>query len=336
MKAIASLTVAVVMLLTTLPSPNALAASLSGHTPSQHAAWIVYWDARAGLTEAVLHKERFDSLIYFGAFFNNDDSLFYPPELIELEDVLKIILADSPKPTYLSFVNDFTLPDGTYSNKSVPLLRRLLQTSPERSQRLADDLVALTASRGLQGIEIDFESILSDLPLWDSFFTFLRDLYTKCSAKGLRLRVLLEPRTPFDSLIFPVGPEYVMMCYNLYGYHSGPGPKANRDFLTSMAGKMSVIPKENRSFALALGGFDWANGKVSQLTAQEAERILAEQGATMRRYEEVASFAYTDAKGILHEIWYADDTTVAYWIGVLNGLGEDSVDLWKLGESIPE
>lgn len=300
------------------------------------AAWITYWDAAGGLKEAVLHEQRFDSLIYFAAYFDQEDGLYYPGELAELHSALQTMLRKKDMLSYLSFVNDATIGEEEYELKSQPLLRRLLQQDAERAAKLSDDIIALTLKHGYQGIEIDFEGILSDLPLWESFFAFLKDLYPKAQAKGLPLRVLLEPRTPFDQLSFPEGPEYVLMCYNLFGTHSGPGPKADRAFLEQMVARMSNIPAKDRGFALALGGFDWSGGKVTQLTMHAAQQLLREKGAALRRVEEAATFTYTDAEGGRHEVWYADEVTLAYWTGVLNGLGEDRIDFWKLGENLNE
>ncbi|MHC1722842.1 MAG: hypothetical protein AB9836_06510 [Aminipila sp.] len=328
MRLTVSLTLAVIMLLGTVFSAQAA----EGGVDKTNSTWLVYWDADNALNEAVLHGERFDSLVFFAAFFNHDDTLFYPPELVDLQSTLNIMMADSPKKSYLSIVNDYTLPDGTYSLKSTLLLRRLLQNGTAQSSRLVGDIVQLALSNGYQGIEIDFEGILGDLPLWESFFSFIRNLYSRCHALGLSLRVLLEPRTPFDLLVFPIGPEYVMMCYNLFGYHSGPGPKATKDFLAGMVSKMSVIPESDRTFALALGGYDWSGDKVTQLTVHEAEALMEDYGAVSMRNEEVANFSYIDEDGVRHEVWYGDEVTLAYWSGVLKDLGEDSIDLWRLGE----
>lgn len=328
MRLTVTLTLAVIMLLGTVFSAQAA----EGGVAKTNSTWLVYWDADNALNEVVLHGGRFDSLVYFAAFFNHDDTLFYPPELVDLQSTLNIMMADSPKRSYLSIVNDYTLPDGTYSLKSTLLLQRLLQNGTAQSSRLVGDIVQLAVSNGYQGIEIDFEGILGDLPLWESFFSFIRNLYARCHAQGLSLRVLLEPRTPFDLLVFPIGPEYVMMCYNLFGYHSGPGPKATKDFLAGMVSKMSVFPESNRTFALALGGFDWAGDKVTQLTVHEAEALMEDHGAVLTRNEEVASFSYIDEDGVRHEVWYGDEVTLAYWSGVLKDLGEDSIDLWRLGE----
>lgn len=37
------------------------------------------------------------------------------------------------------------------------------------------------------------------------------------------------------------------MCYNLFGTHSGPGPKADRAFLEQMVARMSNIPAKDRA-----------------------------------------------------------------------------------------
>lgn len=304
--------------------------------PPSSAAWITYWDADNGVREAALHEKRFDALVYFAAYFDTDDALYYPPELEEMQAQLKTLLPQASQHGYLSIVNDYTVAPERYELKSQPLLKRLLQSGAQRRIQLANDIVKTTLDLGYQGIEIDFEGILNNLPLWEDFFAFLIDLHEKAKAQGLPLRVLLEPRTPMAQLSFPEGPRYIMMCYNLYGYHSGPGPKANSEFLKSMVSKMSVLPQASRGFALALGGFDWSQGKVSQLTMQAAQRMLKASGAQLHRQEEAAHFSYRDETGHLHEVWYADEVTLAYWTGVLTGLGEKHIDYWKLGENLNE
>ena len=121
MRLTVSLTLAVIMLLGTVFSVQAA----EGGVAKINSTWLVYWDADNALNEVVLHGGRFDSLVFFAAFFNHDDTLFYPPELVDLQSTLNIMMADSPKKSYLSIVNDYTLPDGTYSLKSTLLLQRL-------------------------------------------------------------------------------------------------------------------------------------------------------------------------------------------------------------------
>jgi len=102
------------------------------------------------------------------------------------------------------------------------------------------------------------------------FIKFIDELYVAATKKELLIRVLLEPNSIIEKFTLPGGPEYVMMCYNLYGYGTKPGPKANKDFLISMVEKMSRIPGK-KGFAVANGGFDFhESGSVEQISTKDA------------------------------------------------------------------
>lgn len=296
-------------------------------------AWVVYWDTSGGITESILHEHRFSKLIYFAAYFGADDVLVLPPELEKMKSDLDLMLME-PKEAYLSIVNDLQLDDGSFLLKDKALLERLLTQSGEKRRRLAGRLIRAAQAGRFQGIEIDFEGLLEDLSLWRGMQQFIEELHRQSSEADLGLRVLLEPRTPFGDLRLPQGPEYVMMCYNLFGPHGGPGPKANDAFLREQVRKMSHIPADDRTFALALGGFSWSGREVTQLTYQQAEALRAQHSAKIDRVDGVATFSYRSSNGARHEVWYADEVTLAHWTKVLNEAGEYSIDLWRLGGNL--
>ncbi len=297
-------------------------------------AWITYWDDLSGMEEALHYERSLESLIYFGAFFAKDDSLFLPPELVDMKQTLDFLLED-PKPvSYLSIINDYTLPDGSYLQKDTAVLTRVLQgaqSETDSAGALIQEILALALKHGYQGIEIDFESLLNDLALWEHFLEFVKRLHAAAEARGLLLRVVLEPRTPFSKLSFPPGPEYVMMCYNLFGTHSGPGPKANEAFLRELVAKMSTLPEGKKSFALATGGVEWWGEKARSLSYQQAEALRKQSGQEALRTEHALQFFYTDESGIPHEVWYADEQTLAFWSKVITSLGDYGINVWRLG-----
>src|SRR5690606_32889434 len=116
-------------------------------------------------------------------------------------------------------------------------------------------IVALVEAYDLDGVEIDYERIGDGD--WDNMTAFIAALYQELSARGLSLRVVLEPRAPIERLSLPRGPVYVMMAYNLYGSHSGPGPKADDAFIRQLAKRMDRLPGSQNRIAFATGGFDW-------------------------------------------------------------------------------
>lgn len=138
--------------------------------------------------------------------------------------------------SYLTFVNDLLKKEGGSSLKDRDLLYYLLSSKESREEHMRD-ILEMTEQGGFDGVEIDYEAMKKDMELWRLFTSFVNELYGKTSEKKLKLRVILEPGAPVEELGFVKGPEYVFMCYNLYGYGTEPGPKADESFLISMAAK---------------------------------------------------------------------------------------------------
>ncbi|HML45335.1 MAG TPA: glycosyl hydrolase, partial [Clostridia bacterium] len=129
----------------------------------------------------------------------------------------------------------------------------------------------------------------------------------------------------------------VMMCYNLYGTHSGPGPKADPAFLQKMVKGMQTLPGK-KSFALATGGFDWTEkGKVVSLTYLDALALQRQHAASAMRDAESGClvFAYRDDMGKAHDVWYADSQTLRLWMDTIEAMGAYDVNIWRLGGNNP-
>lgn len=299
---------------------------------SEWGAWVTYWDSDGALDEAAQLGDALTTLVYFAAYFDAEDAVFVPDSLYELLDDSTARFAQAMPKRYLSVVNDLLSADGDTSLKDTTLLKRLFSTQ-ERMEAHAEELIALTLAEGFDGLEIDYEAMRGDMDLWARFADFLRILQSLAQDSGMSLRVLLEPGAPLGAVKLPPGPDYVMMCYNLYGTHSAAGPKADDAFLREMARKMAGLPGE-KGFALAGGGFDWdAAGHVISLTQEQAVELAEIHGADALRDLDSGSlsFAYIGADGERHEVWYADADTLRRWRDVLAGQGASRVDLWRLG-----
>lgn len=111
------------------------------------------------------------------------------------------------------------------------MLQRLFQTE-ESLQNHASDVLRLAKEGGYDGVEIDYEGLWKrgDSLLQSQYVHFLHVLVRMAEKEAIPVRVVLEPSVPFDAG-FPRGASYVVMLYNLYGPHSGPGPKADDAFI---------------------------------------------------------------------------------------------------------
>ncbi|GIQ69800.1 hypothetical protein XYCOK13_26240 [Xylanibacillus composti] len=306
--------------------------------PLSVSAWVVDWQLESGLQDYQAVADHLDSLHMFALYYDDKDGLTFTPALAaalsEMASGGAVPLQDrdgiGPE-VYLTVVNDVWLEDGTSVQKDSELVTRLAATPQSRSKHV-QELVAVVLEHGFDGLEIDYERIAEED--WERLEAFFAELQAELEVHGKSLRVILEPRAPIERLSLPAGPSYVLMAYNLFGTHSGPGPKADQKFLRELAARSHKLPGEP-IIALASGGFAWsANGDVKALTEQQALALADQAGAAKRRDQASGAvfFEYTDEQGVQHTVWYADASTFKLWVETLREAEIQRVAMWRLGE----
>lgn len=292
-------------------------------------AWLPYWEADDALDELEALEGRLDTAVAFAAIFDSSDRVLMLPEAEELLRRTQKACAGTDTAVVLSVVNDVELAPGKYDNKSAELLRRLLKDDQSIARHI-EQLFRLVDTYGLSGLEIDYENMKKDQALWDRFAVFIAELYRQFSAQGLSLRVVLSWDAP-RYIDLPEGPEYSVMCYNLYGYHSADGPKADFAFLRTTAELYAPYASRTR-MAFATGGFVWGGERIRALTQQQAQSLLKERGAHVVRDADSGALygAYAD-DGALYAVWTADAETLAAWRNAVAGYGFAGTDLFRLG-----
>lgn len=288
--------------------------------------WIVYWDLDNGMKAIQNTKDEIKNISYFAAYFNQDYELFIPNNIKNLHVYFEEMEANH----FLSLTNDIVYEDGTSLLKDEEILYFLFQCHREKH---IEDILNICQKYNYDGIEIDYEGLKNNEILWADFLEFLQELWEALDSNNLKMRVVLEPSIDFKKLEFPKGPDYIIMCYNLYGPHSGPGPKANKNFLESIA-KNTETNIGEFEYALATGGFNWdGENNIKAILEKEAIEISKKYNIIPKRDKESNAlyFKYTDDKNVKHEIWYADRETMDYWISILKGKGAKKFSLWRLG-----
>lgn len=299
---------------------------ISSMGKEKFSTWIVYWDLDNGMKAMQNTKDEIKNISYFAAYFNQDYELFIPNNIKNLHVYFEEMEANH----FLSLTNDIVYEDGTSLLKDEEILYFLFQGHREKH---IENILNICQKYNYDGIEIDYEGLKNNEILWADFLEFLQELWEALDSNNLKMRVVLEPSIDFKKLEFPKGPDYIIMCYNLYGPHSGPGPKANKNFLESIA-KNTETNIGEFEYALATGGFNWdGENNIKAILEKEAIEISKKYNITPKRDKESNAlyFKYTDDKNIKHEIWYADRETIDYWISILKGKGAKKFSLWRLG-----
>ena len=302
----------------------------AGQTKNQLSAWTVYWDLEEGEKEFRKFEKRLDEASVFGAYFEEDGKLFLPEELASDKRMSK---KKKQLVEYLTIVNDRMLADGSKEYKRTEFLHDLVNNQARRKQHI-DEIIALAKREHFDGVELDYERIWKDNQAKESFIPFIKELYTAAKANNLKLRVVLEPSTPFNAIEFPAGPKYVVMFYNLYGMHSGPGPKADHAFIQKILGRMVNVP-EPKSVAFATGGCMWnSEGDKKFITEREAAQLLEKYNTDARRdaASKAVTFKYREGTTV-YEVWYADAATLDYWISLAEESGIRDIAIWRLGSN---
>lgn len=281
--------------------------------------WTVYWDPDGAVRTISLNRDLIDSVSIFAAYYPDGKTLTLPKASEDCAEHMASMSALQKIPRWLSVVNDTESEE-----KSVDLLRNLFADA----EQTAASIVGMAEKYDCSGVEIDFEKLREDLSLWDQFIGFEEKLQELCGKEKLSLRVVLEAATPVNQIRLPAGPEYVVMCYNLHGSGTEPGPKADAAFLTELAQKFE--PLGNVSYALANGGYAFAaSGKAEQVPPEELMSLLKEHEAKPERDEGSGALQFDDGS---RTVWYADARTLAFWAGVLDSAAQRTVpvSLWKL------
>lgn len=295
----------------------------------QYGAWMPYWEYDDSILELNSLTDKLDKVIAFACIFDANDDLLMLDETETMLRELQKDCMDTDTDVYLSVVNDIEIETNVYDNKNADLLRRLFADEESMALHL-EALISLIDRYSLTGIELDYENIRTDTELWEQYATFIQQAWSVCERDGIQLRIVLPWNAP-NYVDLPQGPEYSVMCYNLFGYHSGPGPKADIAFLDdTCAYYQSLLP--NVSMAFATGGFDWHGDEITSLTQQQAEANLCEADAMpIRDADSGALCAIYDFDGETHEVWYADAETLAIWRDTCVQNGFSSFDFFRLG-----
>ena len=297
---------------------------------NQLSVWSVYWDCAEDIDTLREAHEKIAEVSLFAAYFK-DGAVVIPDATSRMLKKIRNKDTTRKMQVYLSVVNDVET-NGKTVQKDTDILYELLGNEAAAKAH-AEALVSLAKENGYDGIEIDYEKIRSDMELWQYFLRFEDLLLAAAEKADIGVRIVLETSTPVSKLTFPEGAEYSVMCYNLYGNGTEPGPKADLDFLREIYEKFKDVP--NISYAFSNGGFDWEENsrQPAQVRTADANALAEKYGAEPVRDTDSGAlyFSYTE-KNKTHTVWYADADTLKAWAEEINRLSGEraAISLWRI------
>ncbi|WP_295358014.1 glycosyl hydrolase family 18 protein [uncultured Succiniclasticum sp.] len=339
---------AVLLIAGCLPLGLSVDAARRGQPTFDGNAWVTYWDFEQGMKEAMAIQTQLNSISYFAAVLDGEGKPMVMGHSHQFTGK-KFTRYRAKVNKYLTVVNDVYKdihnPKGETIAKDTQVLLKLFET-PETMQEHAANMIALVKRHRFDGLELDYENIWKDPEVARRYVRFLEILASLADKEEIPLRVILEPgffefgdpittlATMMEDFTVPEGPEYVVMCYNLYGIHSKTaGAKADIPFLKKVLFKLSYLPRP-RSVALATGGCVWQDGRAPYFVT-ENEALLLQRSlkakATRDAGSQAMSFKGKNAAGKNVECWFADAKTIVAWKRQALDYGVDGISLWRLG-----
>lgn len=200
----------------------------------------------------------------------------------------------------------------------------MVLTEPEVQNQLIGELQRMMVRKGFAGVDVDFEYLPAALAApYAEFLARLRELF---NPQGRFVWAALAPKTSRDqSGLLYEGHDYaaigaavngvLLMTYE-WGYTYGPplavAPLPQVRAVLDFA--LTEIPADKIFLGIPNYGYDWplpyqqGITRARSISNQEAIRLAIRYQVAIQ-YDETAQapfFHYTDATGVVHEVWFED------------------------------
>lgn len=227
-----------------------------------------------------------------------------------------------------------------------PELTRIVLTSPEKRERLLNNIVNLVRSKNYTGVNIDFERLQEDER--DRYSSFLMDLGNRLRPQGFTTSAAVPAKTS-DAVPWLKAYDYgsigaavdlfFIMAYDWHEVSSLPGPvsplpevRRTVEFAITQMGSKKII------LGVPRYGYDWlmANGSVASARAvsvASAYRTAMDHSVPISYSDEYEQpfYEYWDRNGDRHIVWFEDAKARAEKLKLVVAYGLLGVGAWQLG-----
>lgn len=303
--------------------------------PLEFSAWLVYWDPLSVKSfEANVSRM---ARVYPEAYTAQPDGLPGRIPIVKKEDLAKTVaLARQHGVKVLGTMNNYASEVGGFEPKRV---QKFLH-DPALMERHVDALIALAQEDGLDGLDVDYESLAAADR--GAFTKFVARLYEKAKPLGLLIGIAVHPKESepgtWDG---PKAQDYAalgrvvdffhVMTYDFHWATGSPGSVAPLPWVRSvMEFTKAVVPKEKLEMGLNGYGYAW-RPKGATLTWPGFLELQNKFGK-FERDEHSGELKKQLPDG---EAWMADAQTSQAKLAMAQELGLRGVAMWVLGQEDP-
>lgn len=208
-----------------------------------------------------------------------------------------------------------------------------------------DNLEAYIQKYGLDGINIDFESVPANDR--DNLTAFMQELSARLKPKGYIVSIDVFPKhneendiaAAYDyASLAQCTDKIILMTYDYHGGWSDPGSVADiRSVEQDLKYALTFIPKSKLYLGIAGYGYDWSSKGVESLEYSAIQNLINRFGSDVQWDDASKSphFSYTGPDGVTHQVWYENSQSLKYKLDLVNNYDISGIALWKLGEEDP-
>ncbi len=292
--------------------------------PTQLQTWVVYFDADRGMAEVRDFGGLFDRISLFAYELSPEGEPVPAPHVPRMIPQFLSMAEESGFAPWITVVNDVRFSGDSAILKDPGLVHDLVG-DPVKRDAHARALAERVMIDGFAGLHLDYEQVANSDA--SDFRVFVEQLHSELEQRGLGLEVVVEPS--YGPLPGPNTTNVTVMGYDLYGPHSGPGPRATPEFVTGLQRRASGDTESAAGLALAVSGFAWRpDGEVILLEWARSGQLV-EEGQTWQRSptDGVPNARLADGT----ELWFEDpESLIIKWDAAWRS-GFRRLLLWRLG-----
>ncbi len=293
----------------------------AGAAAEKTGSWAyLYHGARLSAEDLARSVPRFDVICVSGFILDQSGELQIRSKRT-MEEVLKI--AAGHRVTCYPMVTFTSAAQG----------RRIL-ASPRLIKASVATITAMARRGGYPGVHLDFEYLPpEDAPKLAEFLSAFR-----ASFKG-KITMAVFPPIEFPekwnrfhdlTLIAPHVDEIVIMCYDLHGAHTGPGPVTDAGWAErNIRFALRHMAKGRVWLGIPAYGYRWCGGKARAISAREGMKIAENQ--TYTRDPSGTVHFTTSASGRRCEAYLSDRKTRSILKQLATRYGLAGTAIWRLG-----